>query len=163
MAALLLVLNDHVLKEAFPGFVTGKLSDVAGMILAPLVLATAVERVSPVSLRGAPVFLRAARYGSVVAVACAFALVKTWPPATDLYAAAVTAARAPLRALLALTLDRPPWSERIPVVRDATDLATIPFGFAGAWLVTASALGRGARRRDGPRPLGRTPARRTQS
>ena len=36
---VLLALNDHVLKQAWPGFVTGKLSDVAGLAVAPLVLA----------------------------------------------------------------------------------------------------------------------------
>ena len=38
-ALVLLALNDHVLKQAWPGFVTGKLSDVAGLVVAPLVLA----------------------------------------------------------------------------------------------------------------------------
>jgi hypothetical protein len=36
---VLLVLNDHVLKQAWPGWVTGKLSDVVGLVVAPLVLA----------------------------------------------------------------------------------------------------------------------------
>jgi hypothetical protein len=34
------VLNDHVLKEAWPGWVTGKLSDVTGLVVAPLLAAT---------------------------------------------------------------------------------------------------------------------------
>ncbi|HET7501896.1 MAG TPA: hypothetical protein VFK02_12855 [Kofleriaceae bacterium] len=33
-AIALLVVNDHVLKAAYPGFVTGKLSDFAGMMFA---------------------------------------------------------------------------------------------------------------------------------
>src|ERR687898_3548159 len=39
LALVLLVLNDHVLKQAWPGWVTGKLSDVAGLVVAPLLLA----------------------------------------------------------------------------------------------------------------------------
>ena len=35
LALAVLVLNDHVLKQAAPGVVTGKLSDVAGLVLAP--------------------------------------------------------------------------------------------------------------------------------
>ncbi len=35
---VVLVVNDHVLKQAWPGWVTGKLSDVAGLVLAPLLL-----------------------------------------------------------------------------------------------------------------------------
>ena len=38
LSLVLLVLNDHVLKEAWPGWVTGKLSDVAGLVVAPLLL-----------------------------------------------------------------------------------------------------------------------------
>jgi len=35
-----LVVNDHVLKAAFPGLLTGKLSDVAGLVVAAPLLAT---------------------------------------------------------------------------------------------------------------------------
>lgn len=38
LALVVLVLNDHVLKTAYPGWITGKLSDVAGLVLAPLLL-----------------------------------------------------------------------------------------------------------------------------
>ena len=37
-ATAVLLLNDHVLKPAWPGLVTGKLSDVAGLVAAPPVL-----------------------------------------------------------------------------------------------------------------------------
>jgi len=44
LAALaLLILNDHVLKSAFPGPLTGKLSDVAGLMLFPIVLVAGWE------------------------------------------------------------------------------------------------------------------------
>lgn len=32
---LVLLINDHLLKHTWPGFVTGKLSDVAGLVVAP--------------------------------------------------------------------------------------------------------------------------------
>ncbi len=38
LALVVLVLNDHVLKQAYPGMLTGKLSDVAGLVVAPLLL-----------------------------------------------------------------------------------------------------------------------------
>ncbi|RDI17103.1 hypothetical protein [Lentzea flaviverrucosa] len=38
-ATAVLLLNDHVFKQAWPGLVTGKLSDVAGLVVAPAVLA----------------------------------------------------------------------------------------------------------------------------
>ena len=40
LALAVLLLNDHVLKEAVPGVLTGKLSDVAGLIVLPVLLTT---------------------------------------------------------------------------------------------------------------------------
>src|SRR5260221_12828505 len=67
-AALLLVLNDHVLKGAalLPGAITGKLSDVCGVFLLPLVF-----------VRLARLESRRAQALVCVATAIAFALVKT--------------------------------------------------------------------------------------
>ena len=45
IALAVLVLNDHVAKAAWRGFVTGKLSDIAGLFLAPLVVQAAWELV----------------------------------------------------------------------------------------------------------------------
>jgi hypothetical protein len=38
-----LIANDHVLKDRWPGIVTGKLSDVAGLVFFPLLLLSLVE------------------------------------------------------------------------------------------------------------------------
>ena len=37
------LLNDHVLKARWPGAVTGKLSDVAGLVAFPVLLAAGIE------------------------------------------------------------------------------------------------------------------------
>ncbi len=42
-AILILLANDHVLKQRFPGAVTGILSDIAGLAFFPLALVAAVE------------------------------------------------------------------------------------------------------------------------
>lgn len=39
LSLVVLILNDHVLKQAWPGLMTGKLSDFAGLVVAPLLLA----------------------------------------------------------------------------------------------------------------------------
>ena len=39
LALVVLAINDHVLKQVWPGPVTGKLSDLAGLVVAPLLLA----------------------------------------------------------------------------------------------------------------------------
>jgi hypothetical protein len=55
LALVLLILNDHLLKRVYPGVLTGKLSDVAGLVVAPLLLgvlltAWRVRRPLPVAI-----------------------------------------------------------------------------------------------------------------
>ena len=75
IATAILALNDHVLKGSgwLPGTVTGKLSDVAGLFVAPIALVCLVRCVVP-----------ARRDGRLAAVALAmvavvFALLKASP------------------------------------------------------------------------------------
>lgn len=110
-----LLINDHVLKGAgvLPGWLTGKLSDVAGMLVAPALAASLI----PLRRRGT----RVAAFG---AVALLFALIKLSPEARD---ALVSAA-----ALLGM---------RWRIVVDPTDLialAALPVG----WSLTRPAAGR---------------------
>ncbi|MEU0567650.1 hypothetical protein ABZ297_19995 [Nonomuraea sp. NPDC005983] len=44
VAVIVLLLNDHLLKQAWPGLVTGKLSDVAGLVVAPPLVALLFRR-----------------------------------------------------------------------------------------------------------------------
>ncbi|AUX39354.1 uncharacterized protein SOCE26_007430 [Sorangium cellulosum] len=99
-ALALLVLNDHAFKGAglLPGWLTGKLSDFAGLLVAPVVLA---------SLLG--VSSRRGFLGAHVATGAVFSAIKLAP----------AAARA-VEALMALT--PVPW--RITV--DPTDLIALP-------------------------------------
>ncbi|WP_437531399.1 hypothetical protein WME79_02440 [Sorangium sp. So ce726] len=114
-ALALLVLNDHVLKGSglLPGWLTGKLSDVAGLLVAPAVLASLL-RVT--SRRG---FL-----GAHVAIGVGFSAIKLVPEA----------ARA-VEALMALT--PLPW--RITV--DPTDLIALPVLLV-SYRVLGEAMGR---------------------
>ncbi|GAA1404452.1 hypothetical protein ACFQZ4_28680 [Catellatospora coxensis] len=71
LALALLLVNDHVLKAAWPGTVTGKLSDVAGLLVAPPLLAVLVTLFAPrLPSRGVAV-------GTTVAVGVGFAAVKS--------------------------------------------------------------------------------------
>jgi hypothetical protein len=45
-ALVLLVLNDHLLKPMLPGILTGKMSDIAGLLLAPIMVVAALELAS---------------------------------------------------------------------------------------------------------------------
>lgn len=79
LALLLLALNDHVLKRIAASVITGKLSDFAGLFVAPALLAVVVRATS-----------RRAIAACHVAVAAGFALVKTFAPATMLFDTALS-------------------------------------------------------------------------
>ncbi|MFI6505022.1 hypothetical protein [Nonomuraea typhae] len=84
-AALLLFINDHVLKQAWPGFVTGKLSDVAGLIVAPALLSL--------------LLLRRADLTATLLTGTLFTLVKTTHTGAELASQAWTLAAGPSRIL----------------------------------------------------------------
>ena len=53
LAVAVLVINDHVLKGLAPGLLTGKLSDLAGLLFFPLLLASVVELAASLSVPAA--------------------------------------------------------------------------------------------------------------
>jgi len=128
LAVALLVVNDHVLKgSAAPGWLTGKLSDGAGMVFFPLFLQAAGEWL--VARTGRPWGpSRRALVGSAVATAVVFSLVQVWPPATAAYQWGLGLLQWPPRQALALVGGRG-WIDLAPVAvtPDPTDLITVPF------------------------------------
>jgi hypothetical protein len=115
-ALFVLVINDHVLKGSglLPGGVTGKLSDVAGLIVAPWVLAVLLAGL--LRARG-----RSALLGAHVAVGVGFSLINVWPLAA--------------RGFESLTALTPfPWA----ITVDPSDLVTLP-ALVVSWLVLVPA------------------------
>lgn len=102
-----LLLNDHVLKAAFRGTVTGKLSDFAGCFFLPLFVSAVLAEVTTLPLRWR-VALGAA------ATAALFVPVKLFPSAAAAVARAVEVASLPLGL----------GAQRITV--DPTDLLAVP-------------------------------------
>jgi hypothetical protein len=137
LAALLtLALNDHVLKRACPGVVTGKLSDFAGVVLLPLfvhgVLELARARVwqKPLSVAAGDRWL----IGCIVVSLLAFALPEVWQPAELAYRYGLGAARWPFRMLAALLSGHAsPELRPVRATADVTDLLAMPM----AWLAWA--------------------------
>lgn len=111
-AVALLAVNDHILKaaQAPPGWLTGKLSDVAGLFFFPVLLAVVVTALaSPDTRKG---FQRIAG-GAALATAGAFSVLNLFPGVTRL-------------------LD-PVWGV---YTVDPTDLLTLPACAAGyAWMM----------------------------
>lgn len=128
VAAAVLAFNDHLGKALWPGTVTGKLSDVAGLLMFPLFLQALWE------LGNASVGRRWERSArvlliSAVATAVVFALVKVWPPASSAYRVVFGLLRWPLDAVMSGGLPAP---RRVSLTPDVTDLVALPAAFAFA-------------------------------
>ena len=118
-AIALLVINDHVLKQAAPGVITGKLSDFAGLAFFPLLLAAGTELAGV--RRGMSTIVVAA-----IATAVAFTAIKLWVPAGELYRVGLAALQWPFRAAHALvTGEALPSLARVSLVADPTDLVAL--------------------------------------
>jgi len=132
-ALALLLLNDHLLKSTFPGLVTGKLSDLAGLAFFPLFL----QGLGELSGRAPS---RRALLVCVVATGAVFALVKTTAPGLDAYRYGLAALQWPFAALARLASGRvlPPLSP-VLAVRDPTDLLALPCLWV-AWTAGLSRL-----------------------
>lgn len=126
LSVLVLLLNDHVLKWIFGNTVTGKLSDVAGVFLLPLLMLTVAELAARVCgvrwIAG-----RRAVITTIAVVGVGFAAVKTLPPVGDAYEYMVGLLRA------VATFSGGPVTPII-VYRDATDLLVLPV-LIGTYLV----------------------------
>jgi hypothetical protein len=120
-AVVVLVVNDRALKGVLPGWLTGKLSDVAGLVVAPLLVTALVGCALALAARlGADVdpSLSPRRLALAIAVVGAgFAVVELWPPATRAYLATLAAIGLPSSA-----------------TRDPSDLAALPALAAAAWI-----------------------------
>jgi hypothetical protein len=132
-AVALLAVNDWMLKphlgrEPTTSVVTGKLSDVAGLVFAPVVLSAAIGLVLHAAARlGAridPSLSRRRLLGCTVATGCVFAAVKLHPDAAGALVRAISHLGRPA----AITLDR-------------TDLLCLP-ALAIAWWIGRDELRR---------------------
>lgn len=115
--------NDYWLHAAYPGLVTGKLSDLTGLVVVPLVLAALVGVGLPSRLYPRVVD------SMLVACGVGFALTRLWEPANGALA------------WILGVMQRSPQT----VVRDVTDLIALPMLAVSRWCY------RSARRRDDSR------------
>jgi len=129
LAALaLLLVNDHLLKAAWPGPLTGKLSDVAGLVILPLflhslwLLARRVSRRTP----------SPAAHRDALGVAClvgglVFAAVKLTGAGNAAYAVSLGALQWPFAALTSLLAGSPvPPLHPVVLAMDPSDLLAVP-------------------------------------
>ncbi len=135
---LVLLVNDQVLKRAWPGVVTGKLSDLAGLVFAPLLLVAVAELAASAAGRWRGPSRRWLS-AAVAVVGLGFAAVKLLPGAEALWEAGLGAVQWPVSAVGDLLAGRglPP-IRPVASTPDATDLVTIP----AVWLAHAIGLAR---------------------
>lgn len=119
-AILITALNDHWLKLAMPGAVTGKLSDVFGLAFFPALLGSAWELVVT-QVHPRYRLSRAALLSCTCATVLVFAAIKTSPWASTVYDSIVTA----LRQALPFPLS----SHRAQNTVDPSDLLALPAAF----------------------------------
>jgi len=140
LAALFtLALNDQVLKHACPSWLTGKLSDFAGVLLLPIFLHALCELAAARAMRRPLSAVNGDRWllACVVLSLLAFALPEIWKPAELAYRFGLGAARWPFRALVELLSGHElPHVRPVQATADVTDLVAVPMGFV------AFALGR---------------------
>ena len=134
VAVAVLLVNDHVLKGAFPGPITGKLSDAAGLVLAPLVGVALVEVALAAAHRpwGPRRGLATAWVG---AVGLGFAAAKLFEPAADVYRATLAVLQWPFAAVIELLRSGTlPDLRSVAFVADPTDLLALPALLLPLWL-----------------------------
>ncbi len=129
VSVLVLVVNDHVLKRACPGVVTGKLSDFAGVLLLPWFLHAAFELLRA-RVFGKPASPsesdRALAVGAALTMLI-FGLPEIWPAAEALYRYGLGALQWPFRATVALLADATvPAIRPVRATADPTDLLALP-------------------------------------
>ncbi len=127
LAALaLLVFNDHVLKAAHPGWLTGKLSDVAVLALLPFLVLAAADLAALAAPR-LPAPGERAMLAAVIGSAALFATIEVTPLGADAYRWGLALAQWPVHAAAA-ALGGSPLPDLRPVMltADASDLLTLP-------------------------------------
>jgi len=125
LAALALwILNDHLLKGVWGNALTGKLSDIAGLIVCPLLVTASVELARPgLSANGQ----RRVLLGAAVFFAALMAAIKLCEPAADGYRLLLGAAQWPLRATIsALSGHAAVPLTPVQLTMDPTDLISLP-------------------------------------
>lgn len=134
-----LLVNDHVLKAAAPGWWTGKLSDFAGLIFFPLLLQALCE-VAAARRRGSAPSLRVLLV-AIGASAIVFSAVEVWPAAAHAAAAVAGIAQWPLTALAAAVSGTPlPAVSAVSMTADVTDLLALS-ALVVPWVVGSRRVG----------------------
>jgi hypothetical protein len=127
LSLVVLVVNDHYLKDRAGGLVTGKLSDVAGLLVFPLVLLAILEWARWVRRRRPWAASLADVTGTVVITAAGFTAVKLVPAVGAAYVGVIGGLRWMGESIVGLaTGDGASSLVSVHLSPDASDLLTLP-------------------------------------
>jgi len=133
-ALALLIVNDHILKAASPGLITGKLSDVAGLVFFPLLVLSGWELLQA-ALRGWHGPSARALFVAITTTTVGFVAVKTAVDAAlvagDTLGFAQWLVALPIHVLGG---QAPTPIQTSVIVTDPTDLLAIPAVLAALWV-----------------------------
>lgn len=126
-ALALWALNDHVLKAAFPGAITGKLSDLASLIAFPALASAACELWASRGGRRGLSAPNAVLLGWAIATALVMITIRFEGPMAEAYRWGLGLAQWPFRALAAaLRGEGSPGVSPVALALDPTDALTAP-------------------------------------
>lgn len=126
VALVVVLVNDRVLKVSWSSGLSGKLSDLAGLVYFPLFAVAAAEAVRWLRRRDWQLTWRAVAKVAL-ATGVAFIAIKCWSPAAAVYRPIVGAAVWPLHAIASLVGDDGlPSFTPAPLVMDLSDLLALP-------------------------------------
>ncbi len=125
-AVALLLANDHIFKTVAPSWATGKMSDVAGLVFFPLLLAVMAQ----ILWRRPGLEPRHVLAGCIAVTAVVFVAVQTIPVAGDAYRVGLGLLQWPFR----FVLDGGTASARVALTPDPTDLVALPVLGLTWWL-----------------------------
>lgn len=133
---VLLVLNDHWLKQDHPGWLSGKLSDVAFMVLAPLWLFAAWARLASWLHRGdSPSLRQRVLWACLLLIGVTLVLMETTAWGDWLYRYGLGALQFPFRALANWVLYAKATNfHPVEATRDLTDLYCLPILAVAYWI-----------------------------
>lgn len=136
-AIVVLLLNDHVLKETLPGVITGKISDFAGLLFFPVFLQAGWERWSWRLSRVADIRVGSA---AVVVTGVVFAAIKTSSVAASMYGIGLGWAQWAIGSLPRLVSGVPVGGpHRASIAMDPTDLVALPMLLLAWWTMARRA------------------------
>jgi len=123
----LLIVNDHYMKRHLHNAISGKLSDIAGLLFFPLLIATGIETTRIVLRRRQWCISIGGFDSTVVVVGIFFMLMKTWQPAGQIYVWLDASLEWPVLAVKAAFVSGNFWTwPKTGIVMDTTDLMALP-------------------------------------